>query len=83
MLLSSNDLTAKEFVHYTQDHPGWREAMNPARVQVCEVVGADHTFSQPDANSRALDLMLEWLGKTGLPAQDKPVNLPGAARTKA
>lgn len=83
VVLSGNDLTAKEFTHYTGDHPAWRNAMSAACVQVCELAGADHTFSQPVANRRTLDLTLEWLGKLGLPAQREPTGVHETEPRKA
>jgi exosortase A-associated hydrolase 1 len=45
LILSGNDLTAKEFIELTSSSPAWRSLLEDARVTRVELPEANHTFS--------------------------------------
>lgn len=45
VILSGNDLTAKEFVQYTDSATEWHGLLTKPKVKRVDVPGADHTFS--------------------------------------
>jgi uncharacterized protein len=46
LILSGNDLTAKEFVEFTRSSPAWRGLLEQPNVSRVELPDADHTFSR-------------------------------------
>jgi exosortase A-associated hydrolase 1 len=59
--LSSDDLTAKEFVDATVDSAGWREVLAGNQVHRVPLEPADHTLSQRGARLRFEAAVLAWL----------------------
>jgi exosortase A-associated hydrolase 1 len=45
LVLSGQDLTAKEFLEHVGSTPGWRGVLLPSRTQRVDLPEADHTFS--------------------------------------
>jgi len=60
MVLSGNDMTAREFEEYAQD-PRWRSALAMPVVSRIYVDDADHTFSNRTWRTRVEEGTLRWL----------------------
>lgn len=67
LLLSSDDLTAKEFLEYARTDASWKTALNHPRLVCHNVQGADHTFSSPLAHVEMENATLQL----GLPKRDQ------------
>ena len=61
VVLSGNDYTAKEFVEATTTDALWRANVAQANTSRLDVVGADHTFSDPADQRRVEQHTLAWL----------------------
>jgi hypothetical protein len=61
LVLSGDDLTAKEFLEYAQSGPGWRGLLERAGLERCDLPGADHTFSNAGAAGEVEARTLSWL----------------------
>lgn len=61
LILSGNDLTAREFIDYTQQASDWEGLLGAERVDRFDLPGADHTFSNAAWRAAVVDRMLEWL----------------------
>jgi exosortase A-associated hydrolase 1 len=61
LILSSNDLTAKEFSTLADSDPIWQAAMHKPGVEVHSIDGADHTFSQRRAQDLVAELTIQWV----------------------
>lgn len=61
LVLSGNDLTAKEFLEYTAADPGWQQVFRSVQAQRLDLPGADHTFSQSPMQRAAEDATCRWL----------------------
>lgn len=61
LILSGNDLTAKEFLQYTGSAGAWKGLLDDPRVHRVEVPEADHTFSSRTWLNRAEEETLAWL----------------------
>jgi exosortase A-associated hydrolase 1 len=61
VLLSDNDLTAREFEDAVDALPEWRGAWDLPTVSRCRLAGADHTLSQPGNEAAALDAIRQWI----------------------
>ena len=46
LLLSGEDMTAREFIEYTASAPAWKGLLGATRVVRIDLPGADHTFSR-------------------------------------
>jgi uncharacterized protein len=64
LLLSENDLTAREFVEHSQSDPVWQRALGKPKVQRVELVGADHTCSQSQAQQALEAATVQWVLRT-------------------
>jgi exosortase A-associated hydrolase 1 len=64
ILLSENDLVARQFADLCRDSPVWRAAVARDNVSVQHLAGADHTFSGKAALSAATTACLDWLQRT-------------------
>ncbi|WP_019140761.1 hydrolase 1, exosortase A system-associated [Noviherbaspirillum massiliense] len=62
VVLSGDDLTAREFSDLMRASAGWRRQMHSSRVQRFELRGANHTFSRREWREQLLQRMREWLG---------------------
>ena len=68
VLVSEDDLTAREFTDLASRSPDWQRALKPARRR--PIAGADHTFSQRESRKAAEAATLAWLRELGpAPAQ--------------
>ncbi len=64
LVLSGNDLTAQEFIEYTQRAPAWRGLLAAPRVERFDLPESDHTFSSAAWRAAVADRMLAWLRPT-------------------
>jgi exosortase A-associated hydrolase 1 len=64
LVLSGDDLTAKEFADYARSDAAWREAMQCKNLERQNVADADHTFSSARCRERAEELTLAWLKRS-------------------
>lgn len=60
VVLSGNDLTAREFADFCRAEPAWRDAIAPGPNFV-EIADADHTFSRRDWKDAVEQVTLDWL----------------------
>ncbi len=61
LVLSGNDLTAREFEQAWSTDPAWAAAANNGRLQTVRLERADHTLSAPADMQAADAALLEWL----------------------
>lgn len=61
VILSENDLTAREFRDTVDRDPGWKGALSRPGVEVVEVADADHTFSTRRWRQQVADACAAWL----------------------
>jgi len=66
LILSGNDLIAKEFHEYSQSDEVWRDALNRPNVERLEVADADHTFSSERWAGEVESQTLRWLSTSVL-----------------
>lgn len=68
VVLSEHDLTAREFEDFARDNPAWTALMRRSNVRLVHLVGADHTLSSPTSLEGFISAVLDWLIRTGDPA---------------
>jgi exosortase A-associated hydrolase 1 len=61
LILSGNDLTAREFTEYTRGSPAWSGLLDTERIERVDLPQADHTFSSGAWRGEVADRMLRWL----------------------
>jgi len=61
LLLSGQDLTAREFLDYAERDPAWRGLLDTSRITRSDVPDADHTFSTAGSREQAEARTLQWL----------------------
>lgn len=61
VILSGNDLTAREFADVARATRKWRRLMRSERVRVVDLPGADHTFSRREWRDRVAGWTGEWV----------------------
>lgn len=61
LVLSGNDLTAKEFENVTDTDPGWHSALNTSAVTRVRIEAADHTFSTDESRAAVENETVRWL----------------------
>jgi exosortase A-associated hydrolase 1 len=61
VVLSGQDLTAREFEDHAGADPRWSLAPAHGRVRVCRIEAADHTFSDPVQHAGLVRATLEFL----------------------
>jgi hypothetical protein len=61
LILSGNDLTAKEFLTYVSESDDWSGVLNLPSVTRRDFPGADHTFSTNERRREVEDTTLRWL----------------------
>jgi exosortase A-associated hydrolase 1 len=61
VLLSGQDLTAREFLDWTGMDPAWRGLLDAPRVTRSDFRDADHTFSTASSRERAEAQTVQWL----------------------
>jgi hypothetical protein len=60
VVLSGNDLTAREFADFCRAQAAWREATGPGQ-NFAEIADADHTFSRREWKHAVEQVTLDWL----------------------
>ena len=60
IILSGDDLTAREFADLQKSTAAWRELSSASRVQQMELDGANHTFSRRDWRAQVAQLCATW-----------------------
>lgn len=68
LILSGRDLTAKEFLEYSQSDAAWREALERASIERFELAEADHTFASGSWSEEVESRTLSWLSGSRLVA---------------
>ena len=63
LILSENDLTAKEFTALLSSDKNWESALRSPGIELHTIVGADHTFSQRSTQEQVSRLTIEWVGR--------------------
>jgi exosortase A-associated hydrolase 1 len=66
LILSGNDLTAREFIEYTRSSSAWRGLLQQPKVTRIELAEADHTFSQRHWLDRVIAESIAWLQRLNL-----------------
>lgn len=61
LVLSGNDLTAREFLDCAAGDPGWSGILGQSNITRCDVAGADHTFSTAAWRQEVEQATLGWL----------------------
>jgi len=61
LIVAGNDLTAKEFLHYSANSPSWRGVLDGARISRVDVAESDHTFSCRAWRRQVEDATIAWL----------------------
>jgi uncharacterized protein len=61
LMLSENDLTAREFVEHSKSDAAWQRALAQRPPRRVDLAGADHTCSQPVAQLAAEAATVRWL----------------------
>lgn len=63
LLLSGDDLTAREFETLCRSSARWQTAISRRSVGTTRLVGADHTFSSTASLGEAVDAIRQWLDR--------------------
>jgi hypothetical protein len=61
LLLSGDDLTAREFTEYTAQAPEWAGLLKAERVRTVHLPQADHTFSRRAWKARVEQETISWI----------------------
>lgn len=61
VILSGEDLTATEFRDVATSAPAWRGLLREPRLTLCELPGANHTFSRREWRDRVATWTHDWL----------------------
>jgi len=61
LILSGQDLTAREFEDYARDNPAWRGLLDAPCITRSDFADADHTFSTAAARGQAEARTVQWL----------------------
>lgn len=64
LILSGRDLTAKEFIEYTQVDSRWKGILDRPNVEQRDLPAADHTFSSVDTRGHVERLTSDWLKRS-------------------
>jgi exosortase A-associated hydrolase 1 len=60
LLISANDLTAREFLQFSRTSPDWRGLLEGPGVMQVDITDADHTFSRRVWCEQAERATIEW-----------------------
>jgi exosortase A-associated hydrolase 1 len=61
LLLSGDDLTAREFIEYASNAPEWAGLLDAERVRTVHLPKADHTFSRRAWKTRVEEETVSWI----------------------
>lgn len=73
LLVSGNDMTAMEFLHFTATSREWNGLLSRPTVQRIDIAQADHTFSRRAWSERAEALTVDWLQGLGEAGAGSPM----------
>lgn len=62
LILSGNDLTAREFEDAARESPAWRGLLDRPQVRQRRLDASDHTFSRQSWRDQVAAWTLDWLG---------------------
>lgn len=62
LVMSGNDLTAKEFLDLVSSSRKWKKLLSASRVQRRDLAEANHTFAQRDWRNQVATWTNEWIG---------------------
>ncbi len=68
LILSGDDLTAREFTEYTSAQPSWQKLLARTDVRRVELPDADHTFSRREWKAQVERETSRWLHEALCPA---------------
>jgi exosortase A-associated hydrolase 1 len=77
LIISGNDLTAKEFDDVTRGSDDWVRILSADRVQRRDLENADHTFSQAEWSTAVNNWTLAWAKGSSEPASSNEDQLVG------
>ncbi len=77
LVLSGNDLTAREFVDYAKTSRTWCDSMAKVGVHKVDLPGADHTLSQKAGQFGFEEAFTAWLAKERSPVVAVPCATSG------
>lgn len=83
LLMSENDLTAREFDVHVAGDAQWQQVMKQRPADRVVLAGADHTCSQPAALQCLVDATAAWLARLPRPTQHADATVPPLATAKA
>lgn len=69
LVLSGNDLTAREFIEAVAADPAWRGALTHSRLTRVDLPEADHTFSASAAKAAVEQATIQWLAQLAASSQ--------------
>lgn len=61
IILSENDLTAREFSTLIENEKHWKEALQKPGIRINTILGADHTFSQSSCQEQVSQMTIDWV----------------------
>lgn len=64
LLISEEDLTAREFLDYTASAPAWKGLLQRPTLQRLDLPGSDHTFSRREWKARVEQGTIDWIMRT-------------------
>lgn len=68
LVLSGEDLTAKEFLEHADAAPDWQGLLSLPGVSRVDIAAADHTLSTSSAQAEFESAMISWLARFAAPA---------------
>jgi len=72
LVLSGNDLTAREFVEFTRQSPAWHGLTQGRNVTPLDMPDVDHTFSGPGQKEALEQAVLQWWQQQTEPRPPQP-----------
>ena len=73
LIMSGNDLTAREFDEVTRTSAEWKPLLARAQVDRQDLEAADHTFSRADWTDTINRWTTEWVGRLDAPVAAKEI----------
>lgn len=61
LIISGNDLTAREFEEITEASPDWTQALSADRVRRHHIKASDHTFSRREWSEAVMNWTIGWI----------------------
>ena len=83
LILSGNDLTAREFADEAEKVASWRRLLSSSRLQRADLPTADHTFSDPAARQDVAEITQTWICGLADLAEQPAARRPGPSPVAA